>query len=151
MYKTLSGKRAGGSAAAAFRSRASTPTCFTSMRTENGASANCPACSFFSGCKTVADRSVQLPTGSPMSTSAPAWRTRRSMAAIMSGKRQQKQPPATSSTAEPVSLRIAVSTISAAWSLAISPTRRSWAVSRRAASASSVVLPAPRNPPTRIN
>ena len=69
----------------------------------------------------------------------------------MSGKRQQKQPPATSSTHVPAALRTSLSTRSAAWSLATRPTRLPCPVKRRAACARSVVLPAPRKPPTRTS
>src|SRR5258708_1222854 len=96
----------------------------------------------------VETRSVQLPTGSPKMTSGLTISCRRSIEASRFGKRQQKQPPATSWAGIFAERTSAVSTRSLAWSLVTMPTRNPCAASKRAVCNSSVVFPAPRKPPT---
>src|SRR5687767_13295829 len=61
--------------------------------------------------------------------------------------RQQKQPPAISSVANPFERNIALSTSLSPWSFVIRPTRSPSAVKRCASFATDVVFPEPRNPP----
>src|SRR6266511_4442479 len=72
------------------------------------------------------------------------------MEASRSEKRQQKQPPATSTRGSACSPASAVSTRLLLWSFITTPTRWPCLANRPAARSSSVVLPAPRNPPTKI-
>src|ERR1035437_9312835 len=87
------------------------------------------------------------PTRSPRITSGAARCVRRSTAWLSESKRQQKHPPAISSTGKPCAASSAVSARPWLWSLAISPTRRPCAERRRASCSRAVVLPAPRKPP----
>ena len=104
----------------------------------------------FSGCIIVADKSVQLPTGSAniISLLFASWRC--AIASENPPKLQQKQLPLTSSTISLLVSKNDVSTNSLAWSLVINPTLRPFKFKRFATSHKRLVFPAPKKPPTKI-
>src|SRR5579862_7022306 len=102
------------------------------------------------GCKIVAERSVQLPTGSARMNSGAPFTANRPAADRNSEKRQQKHPPVISCVAKPAASAMRVSTSSPPWSFRMMPTCFPAARSRCPAASRNVVFPAPRNPPTRI-
>jgi hypothetical protein len=108
-------------------------------------------CGALMGLINVADRSVQLPTGSAMMISGLVSLPVFSIARLNPLKSQQKQLPETSATETSWCSSNEVSTRSSAWSLVMRPTFNPRFLSIPVISYSKVVFPAPRNPPTKIS
>jgi hypothetical protein len=118
-----------------------------SIITLNGAIAKSLPYNCCIGNPTVAIKSVQLPTGSAINTSGRVTDVNRRDASTNELNRQQKHPPAISSTGNSLARAIAVSTNPVPWSFVINPTDRPCALKYRASFRIAVVFPAPRNPP----